>query len=46
MAEGEFEFIAHRLRPLATAPGALRLLDDAALLDLIHRAVKDAGAVD
>jgi thiamine-monophosphate kinase len=33
MAEGEFEFIAHRLRPLATAPGALQLLDDAALLD-------------
>jgi thiamine-monophosphate kinase len=33
MAEGEFEFIARRLRPLATAPGALRLLDDAALLD-------------
>jgi thiamine-monophosphate kinase len=33
MAEGEFEFIAHRLRPLATAPGALQLLDDAALLE-------------
>jgi thiamine-monophosphate kinase len=33
MAEGEFEFIAHRLRPLATAPGALGLVDDAALLD-------------
>src|ERR687898_300057 len=33
MAEGEFEFIAHRLRPLATAPGALGLAGDAALLD-------------
>jgi len=34
MAEGEFEFIARRLRPLAAGtPGALRLLDDAALLD-------------
>jgi thiamine-monophosphate kinase len=33
MPEGEFEFIAHRLRPLATAPGALGLVDDAALLD-------------
>jgi thiamine-monophosphate kinase len=34
MSEGEFEFIAHRLRPLAAgAPGALELLDDAALLD-------------
>jgi thiamine-monophosphate kinase len=33
MAEGEFEFIARRLRPLATAPGALALADDAALLD-------------
>ena len=33
MAEGEFEFIARRLRPLATAPGALGLVDDAALLD-------------
>jgi thiamine-monophosphate kinase len=32
MAEGEFEFIARRLRPLATA-GALDLTDDAALLD-------------
>jgi thiamine-monophosphate kinase len=31
--EGEFEFIARRLRPLATAPGALALADDAALLD-------------
>jgi thiamine-monophosphate kinase len=31
--EGEFEFIARRLRPLASAPGALALLDDAALLD-------------
>jgi len=31
--EGEFEFIARRLRPLATAPGALGLADDAALLD-------------
>src|SRR5918994_7760070 len=31
--EGEFEFIARRLRPLATASGALRLTDDAALLD-------------
>jgi thiamine-monophosphate kinase len=34
MPEGEFEFIAHRLRPLAAgSPGALDLLDDAALLD-------------
>jgi thiamine-monophosphate kinase len=33
MAEGEFEFIARRLRPLAGAPGALGLVDDAALLD-------------
>jgi len=33
MPEGEFEFIARRLRPLATAPGALDLTDDAALLD-------------
>jgi thiamine-monophosphate kinase len=33
MAEGEFEFIARRLRPLATARGALDLTDDAALLD-------------
>jgi thiamine-monophosphate kinase len=33
MAEGEFEFIARRLRPLASAPGALALLDDAALLE-------------
>ena len=33
MPEGEFEFIARRLRPLATAPGALALTDDAALLD-------------
>ena len=33
MPEGEFEFIARRLRPLATAPGALDLIDDAALLD-------------
>jgi thiamine-monophosphate kinase len=34
MSEGEFEFIAHRLRPLAAGtPGALELLDDAALLD-------------
>lgn len=33
MAEGEFEFIARRLRPLAMAPGALGLADDAALLD-------------
>ena len=31
--EGEFAFIARRLRPLATAPGALGLADDAALLD-------------
>jgi thiamine-monophosphate kinase len=31
--EGEFEFIARRLRPLASAPGALALVDDAALLD-------------
>jgi thiamine-monophosphate kinase len=34
MPEGEFEFIARRLRPLATARGALDLTDDAALLDL------------
>lgn len=33
MAEGEFAFIAHRMRPLATAPGALNLIDDAALVD-------------
>jgi thiamine-monophosphate kinase len=33
MPEGEFEFIARRLRPLATAEGALELTDDAALLD-------------
>ena len=33
MPEGEFEFIARRLRPLATAEGALALTDDAALLD-------------
>jgi thiamine-monophosphate kinase len=33
MAEGEFEFIARRLRPLATVRGALDLTDDAALLD-------------
>lgn len=33
MPEGEFEFIARRLRPLATADGALALTDDAALLD-------------
>jgi thiamine-monophosphate kinase len=33
MPQGEFEFIARRLRPLATAPGALDLTDDAALLD-------------
>jgi thiamine-monophosphate kinase len=33
MPEGEFEFIARRLRPLATAEGALGLTDDAALLD-------------
>jgi thiamine-monophosphate kinase len=34
MPEGEFEFIARRLRPLAAGtPGALDLLDDAALLD-------------
>jgi thiamine-monophosphate kinase len=33
MPEGEFEFIARRLRPLATASGALDLTDDAALLD-------------
>ena len=31
--EGEFAFIARRLRPLASAPGALGLADDAALLD-------------
>ena len=35
MPEGEFEFIAQRLRPLAAGTsGALDLLDDAALLDL------------
>jgi thiamine-monophosphate kinase len=34
MPEGEFEFIARRLRPLAAGtPGALGLIDDAALLD-------------
>jgi thiamine-monophosphate kinase len=33
MPEGEFAFIARRLRPLATAEGALGLSDDAALLD-------------
>jgi thiamine-monophosphate kinase len=33
MPQGEFEFIARRLRPLATARGALDLTDDAALLD-------------
>ena len=33
MPESEFEFIARRLRPLATAHGALDLSDDAALLD-------------
>ncbi|MGH6905213.1 MAG: thiamine-phosphate kinase [Geminicoccaceae bacterium] len=33
MPEGEFEFIARHLRPLATAEGALGLTDDAALLD-------------
>jgi thiamine-monophosphate kinase len=33
MPEGEFEFIARRLRPLAIARGALALTDDAALLD-------------
>jgi thiamine-monophosphate kinase len=33
MPEGEFAFIARRLRPLATAEGALGLTDDAALLD-------------
>jgi thiamine-monophosphate kinase len=33
MPEGEFEFIARRLRPLATASGALDLTDDAALLE-------------
>jgi thiamine-monophosphate kinase len=33
MPEGEFEFIARRLRPLATHRGALGLTDDAALLD-------------
>jgi thiamine-monophosphate kinase len=34
MAEGEFELIARRLRPLAAGhPGALDLTDDAALLD-------------
>ncbi|HEX5079943.1 MAG TPA: thiamine-phosphate kinase [Geminicoccaceae bacterium] len=31
--QGEFEFIAQRLRPLARAPGALGLADDAALLE-------------
>jgi thiamine-monophosphate kinase len=33
MPEGEFAFIARRLRPLATAKAALDLTDDAALLD-------------
>jgi thiamine-monophosphate kinase len=33
MPEGEFEFIARHLRPLATARGALALTDDAALLE-------------
>jgi thiamine-monophosphate kinase len=33
MAEGEFAFIARRLRPLATAEAALGLSDDAAVLD-------------
>jgi thiamine-monophosphate kinase len=34
MALGEFEFIAQRLRPLAAGtPGALDLMDDAALVD-------------
>jgi thiamine-monophosphate kinase len=33
MPEGEFEFIARRLRPLATADAALGLTDDAAVLD-------------
>jgi thiamine-monophosphate kinase len=33
MPEGEFDFIARRLRPLATARAALDLTDDAALLD-------------
>jgi thiamine-monophosphate kinase len=33
MPEGEFAFIARRLRPLATAEAALDLTDDAALLD-------------
>jgi thiamine-monophosphate kinase len=33
MAQGEFAFIAQRMRPLAQAPGALQLVDDAALLD-------------
>jgi thiamine-monophosphate kinase len=33
MPESEFEFIARRLRPLATADAALGLTDDAALLD-------------
>jgi thiamine-monophosphate kinase len=34
MPEGEFEFIAKRLRPLAAGtPGALGLVDDAALID-------------
>jgi thiamine-monophosphate kinase len=31
--EGEFEFIARRLRPLASSSGALGLVDDAALLE-------------
>src|ERR671918_1317437 len=31
--EGEFAFIARHLRPLASAPGALGLVDDAALLE-------------
>jgi thiamine-monophosphate kinase len=33
MPQGEFEFIARHLRPLATARGALALADDAALLE-------------
>ena len=33
MVEGEFAFIARRLRPLATTRSALDLADDAALLD-------------
>lgn len=33
MAEGEFEFIARNLRPIAQAKGALGLVDDGALLD-------------